>query len=85
LLDDEAAPPPEPLDAADPPLPPLPPLLLEAAPPPLPLIAPLPEPELEVDDDDLLLPLLPPGVTTVSLFCSQADNANAPKNAANNT
>ena len=83
LLVEEAAPPDPLLDEA---APPVPPLLLEAAPPPLgPLIAPLPEPELELDEDDLLLPAVPPGVTTVSLFCSQADNANAPNNAANNT
>jgi hypothetical protein len=81
LLEDEAAPP-EPLDAAEPP--PLPPPLLEAAPPPLPAVLPLLVPELEVDDDDLLAPLPPGVVTTVSLRCSHAGNANMP-NAANNT
>jgi len=77
LLDDEAAPP-GPLDAADPP--PLPPLLLDAAPPPLPLIAPLPELEPELEDDDLPVP--PGVVTTVSFFSWQPDNVSPPNNAA---
>ncbi|MGZ8202853.1 MAG: hypothetical protein ACXWUH_09925 [Burkholderiales bacterium] len=69
LLDDEAAPP-EPLDAADPPLPA--PLLLSAVPP----LLPESPPELELDEDDL--PALPPGITTVSLLSIQPPSANAP-------
>jgi hypothetical protein len=81
LLDDEAAPP-EPLDAAEP-EPPLP-LLLDAAPPPLPLPDVLPvvlpelEPELDVDEDDLLALPVPPGATTVSRCSEHADSAKAP-------